>query len=95
MPRDDQTRAAMGLPVRPFLYTLDQIATLISLTDASLARHLHYDGRSVGPRHPDRLLARNLAATGDKPEWRVAEHELIRWVRRKGFRVYERGWVNI
>lgn len=91
MPREKKD---LGLPLRPFLYTLDQIATLIELTDASLRRHVHYNRVSVGSRHPDKMLAHSIANEGEKPDWRVTERELIRWLRRKGFRLYERGWAS-
>ncbi len=86
---------AVGLPQRPFLYTLDQIATLLAVDEAALRASVHFEGRSVGARPVKKMLARNIAPEGRRPDWRVAERELIRWLRTKGFRFYERGWVLI
>lgn len=85
---------SVGLPVRPFLYTIDQIAALLELKEDSVKSTLiFFFGRNPGHRPLDLLLARNIAAPGEKPEWRVAEQELVRWMRRKGFRVYQHGWA--
>lgn len=92
-PNPSKSREQIGLPMRPFLYTLDQIATLIATDVAALrSRFIYFDGRSTGRRPPDRMWARNIAEPGDTPEWRVAEAELLRWLRRKGYRFYERGY---
>ncbi len=83
-----------GLPIRSFLFTLDQVSTMLEIGTKSLKDgYIHFHGRSVGPRPLDKILARNLAEPGEKPEWRVAEQEFIRWMRRKGFRVYQNDWT--
>ena len=83
----------VGIPVRLFLFTLDQISTMLAVDEDRLKRgYLFYEGRSVGVRPPDKILARNIAPAGEKPEWRVAEKELVRWARSRGFRIYDRGW---
>lgn len=85
----------MGLPPRPFLYTLDQIAQIVSLSTGTLARsYIFYAGRTTGLRSKNQMRARNIAAAEDKPEWRVAEEELIRWMKVKGYRYHERGWLE-
>jgi hypothetical protein len=73
----------MGLPYRPFFYTLDQVADIFQVSDVS--RYLHYDMRSPGVRSLDKLLAVNIAPEGTQPEWRVEEQELLRWMHHKGF----------
>ena len=84
-------RERFQMPPRLFLYTLDQIATMTGVRLESLkASHIHFDRRSVGARPGDKMLARNIAQDGEKPEWRVAENEFIRWLRKRGFRIYER-----
>lgn len=87
---------SVGLPMTVFLYTTDQIASQLSLTDHALRTggYLFYDGRTTGTQKPDEMLARNIAAPGTRPEWRVAQHEFIRWMKRKGFRIYSRSWVT-
>jgi hypothetical protein len=81
-----------GLPVRPFLYTIDQIASILALDLHQTKRYLWLKDRSVGPQPRDRIFAINIAPEGELPEWRVAERELIRWLRHQGFRVYDRSW---
>lgn len=85
----------VGLPVREFFYTTDQIAYLIDCNEDYLKRSLlHYQGRSVGVCPKDKLLATNIGAEGDAPNWRVAETHLKRWMRFKGIKVYDRGYVK-
>lgn len=88
----ERARQRVDLPPRLFLYTLDQVGTLIAVERQQLIRHVHYDGRSVGAPKPDKLLARNIASDGEPPEWRVAEREFVRWLRHKKFRIYENPW---
>jgi hypothetical protein len=79
----------VGLPYRPFLYTLDQIAVMLSMPQTKLLqRYLYFDGRSTGRKGLDLMLARNIADDESEAEWRVAEKELLRWMKRKGFRHY-------
>lgn len=87
---------SIDLPPRVFLYTLDQLCTILEVPDASLRKnHLYFEGRSIGRKPPDRMRAVNLVEDKDRrPDWRVADHELIRWLKYKGFRYYERGWVR-
>jgi len=82
---------SIGLPARPFLYTLDQIATLLDVSSQGLERYLFFERRSIGV--PDRHImhARNIAPHNQQPDWRVAENELLRWMRVKGFRYHEVG----
>ncbi len=85
---------AIGLPLRPFLYTLDQIGTMLVLDEKAVKKRVHFEGRAPGVRPRDRLLARNISPVDLPPEWRVAERELVRWLKVMGFRLYERGWVK-
>lgn len=96
----------VGLPPRAFLYTLDQIAEMLSVSTRHIqTRYVYYDGLNVGVQPKKLLMARNIApdyrppshAEPDghgKAEWRVAEAELIRWLKYMGFRIYDRGWVR-
>lgn len=91
----ESSRRKLGLPPKPFFYTVDQIASLLSLEEDYIRRSLlHYEGRSVGPCPRDKILAINIAPEGEKPEWRVTERKLITWMRLKGVRYYERGYVK-
>jgi hypothetical protein len=85
----------VGLPVKPFLYTLDQIAFLISIEERTLkTSYLFYQDRSVGAPPKNKIRAVHIAPTGETPNWRVAEREFVRWLRYKGFRYQERGWIK-
>jgi len=86
---------SVGLPPRPFLYTLDQIATLLDLTQTQIEQqYIFWDQRSVGRVPKNKMMARNIAHHDQKPDWRVAERELVRWMKYKGFRFYERSSVR-
>jgi hypothetical protein len=89
LPRQNE---AVALPYRPFLFTLDQISVILDLDEKIITKsYIYFEGRSIGSRHKHLMIARNIAAPDCHPEWRVAERELVRWMRFKGFRYYERG----
>lgn len=98
MPRGDsheKRRTEVGLPPRPFLYTVDQIGVMFGLSEQSLRkRYLWYEGRNVGKQDPHKMLAHNIAAPDDKPDWRVSERELVRWMLKNGFRHYENSYFK-
>jgi hypothetical protein len=78
---------SVGLPVLPFLYTLDQVATLCAVDVKQLKiSYIFYEKRSTGRYYSGLLRANNIAPEGEKAEWRVSQQELIRWMRMKGFR---------
>lgn len=84
---------SVGLPFRVMLYTLDQVAMMLNVKIQHLEKKLiHFDGRSVGARHPSLLMARNIMPPGEKPEWRISEQEMIRWCRAKRIKVIYRGF---
>lgn len=85
-------RDRVGLPYRPFLFTVDQISVMLEVDEKKIkAEYLYYDGRSIGIQTRHQMVARNIAADDQPPDWRVAERELIRWMKLKGFKYYERG----
>lgn len=85
----------VGLPARPFLYTMDQISTITMIPVPQLhMSYIFHENRDVGTRTTHQMKARNIAPPEDKPEWRVAEQELINWLRRKGFKFYDRGYAR-
>lgn len=93
MPASKPERDRIGLPPRIFLYTPDQIATLLSLTEKYVRDTLlFYDRREAGIRPKNRLRAINIAPEGETPQWRVTENELLRYLRLKGLKFYERGF---
>lgn len=96
-PRPVSTKAieAIGLPIRPFLYTLDQLCTILSYGSATkLTPHLYFRGLSSGPPRRELMVAQDIAPPDKPPEWRVAEPELVRWLKFKGFKVHEITWLG-
>lgn len=90
MPKD------LGLPIRPFMYTLDQIAFLLEVKEEYLKNNLlFFEGRSVGVCPKDKMLAIDISPDdAPRPEWRVTEVHLKRWMRFKGWKIYDRGYVK-
>lgn len=85
----------IGLPVKPFFYTTDQVAFLLSIEETYLKQVLlHYQGRSVGPCPRNKILAINMAPEGESPVWRINERNLVQYFRFKGLRYYERGYLK-
>lgn len=82
--------ARRGLPRRPILYTLDQIADMLSLSVKDLKEsYVWLESEDFGVYRPRFLRAVNIALAtqkrftknpGHSAEYRVAEHELIRWL---------------
>jgi hypothetical protein len=84
----DANQIAKDLPARSFLYTIDQIASLLSAKVSTVKGWLHYENRSAGVRPTSRMKAVDIAPAGEAPEWRVEEREFIRWLKHKGIRIY-------
>ncbi len=81
-------------PFKPFLYTESQVADLLSIQLGTLKnRYAHYAGRTETRRELDEIYFINIAPEDQAPEWRCAEGELVRWFKRKGFKVYDRTWL--
>jgi hypothetical protein len=75
-------RSKHRLPYRPFFYTLDQVADILQVDlDSLKATRVYYEGRTAGPPPKTLLVARNVNPSGVKPEWRIAESELLVWMR--------------
>ena len=83
-------RERLNLPPRPFLYTLDQVASILSIHEQALKGYLFFEGRQPGRAIPDEIRVHNIAKADAKPEWRCEERELVRWMKRKGFRYVDR-----
>ncbi len=80
---------SVGLPLRPFLYTVDQVAGLLVLSNANMMKMCFFEGRTTRIYDISLLRFLNIANDGDTPLWRCAEIELIRWMRKKGFYIFE------
>ena len=82
----------IGIPTRVFLFTVDQISVMLDVDEKHILNtYLYFEGRSTGSRKKGLMVAINIAPPEEKPEWRIAEREFIRWMRVKGYRYYERG----
>ena len=94
MPKIEPERERVGLPPRPFFYTVDQIGTMLELDpEYIMKRMLHFEGRSVGVCPKDKMLAVNLAPDGEKPEWRIPESRFLGYLRSRKVKFYSRGFV--
>lgn len=77
------------------MFTLDQIADMLAIKVATLeVGYVWFDGRSGGLPSRDEIIARNIAPPDAPPEWRVAENDFIRWLKKKGFRFHDRGFAS-
>lgn len=77
--------------MRPFLFTLDQVAGLLSVPLAELeSGYIYFFGRSEGRYRAggDYVKAINIAGPDKTPAWRVSEEDLLQWLTRKGYTVY-------
>lgn len=76
----------IDFPPRLFLYSLDQVAFCLDMKVETLRRsYIHFQGRTRGVAPKGLILARNIAGPQEQPTWRVAENELVRWMKHKGF----------
>lgn len=86
-------RDRVGLPPRIFMYSPDQIATMLSLELKYVkSTLLFYDKREPGLTPKTKMRAVNIAPEGETPEWRVTENELLRYLRMRGIKFYDRGF---
>ena len=83
---ENNTAGKLNLPVRTFMYTIDQMAVVMSLREITVKRYLHYDGRTFGPRRKDMIRVVNIALDGEAPVWRASETEFVRFLKYKGFK---------
>jgi hypothetical protein len=94
-PTIDGLRRDVDLPARIFLYTLDQVASMVQLDEEIfVASHVYLTGRSTFPKTQDFLRAHNIAQPAAEPQWRIAEFEVLRWMRLKGIRYREPGVID-
>ena len=89
------TPEGLGLPPRVFFYTVDQICGILELDENYVKKNmLHYEGRSAGIAPRGKLRAINVAPPGEKPEWRISERSLMRYLKAAGMKFYERGYAD-
>lgn len=90
MPVGKEAAAAqsVGLPPTSFLYTIDQICTLIAMNqDQAMRTIFYFYMRSTGAKSPHHMMVRDISPPNEQPEWRVAEAEFVRWLKLKGYEV--------
>lgn len=88
-------RERVGLPVRVFFYTPDQLAGLLELTeDYVKSKMLFYEGREPGICPKTKMRAVNIAPEGETPQWRVSENTLLGYLRSRGVKFYDRGYMS-
>lgn len=89
------TGREVRLPPRLFLYTMDQVAVILDVTTNQVKNNIaFFEGRSIGRSRKEEMRFRNIAAPDEKPDWRVSEHDLVRWLKFKGYKYYERGYIR-
>ena len=77
----------VSLPKHPILYTLDQVAVILSVSVQWVKNRTMFTGREAGTRN--KLHAINIAEPTETAEWRISERELKVWLARHGYRITE------
>ncbi len=77
----------LRVPIRQFMFTIDQLASMLGCAESTVKKYLWFDGMSTGKPGPKRMKALNLADRGERPDWRVQEEEYIRYLRACGIRI--------
>jgi hypothetical protein len=91
----EDDRKEVSLPVRPFLYTHEQVAQILGMTENGLSNHVaFYEGASVHKYTPHDLKFINVGKPDDKKIWRCEERELVRWMKLKGVKVRDASWAR-
>lgn len=77
------------------MYTLDQVSMLLAIPEKRLHKeYLYYQDVTPGRRPQRMITARNISPALATPDWRVAESELVRWLRFHRVKVYDRAFVE-
>lgn len=78
--------------MRPFLFTVDQVADLVAVPlDEFEEGYVYFVGRSEGryKLSGEYLRAFNIAPSDKTPAWRIQEDELVAWLVKKGYHFYQ------
>lgn len=76
----------VGLPDVVFMFTIDQIASMLNVSqDTIMSVYLYYQGRSTGMMARHHMKAINIAAEGQRAEWRVSLESLRTFLKKMGF----------
>jgi len=74
------------LPEHPFFWTLDQVASILQVSEPWLHQRTTYAGRTLQTGRA-MLRAVNLAEPDEPPMWRISENELLRWLAHHGVHI--------
>lgn len=88
---EDRFQKQIQLPVRQFMYTIDQIAHMLSCsTDTLYNKYLWYTGRDHG-QPGSKLKAINIAPLEDATtaDWRVTEEDFFFWLKQRNITFHE------
>lgn len=92
---EDVIESEVNLPAREFMFTLDQIAIMLDVSQKFLESDvIFFHGRSVGSRRM-KLTAINIALPDKSPVWRVSETAFKIWLRHKGIQFTEQRNVRL
>lgn len=81
---DDMYKSFLELPLKAFMYTLEQVADMLSIDRVYFKnKFVYYKGRTPRVHTSHELAAVNLAKPAEEPIWRISEDELIRWLKVK------------
>lgn len=78
----------IGLPPLVFMFTVDQIASMLAVSEKRVMEaFLYYGERTTGrmPRHQMRTI--NIAPSNEKAEWRIPSREFLAWCKRMGVKI--------
>lgn len=87
----DLLEATATVPELTFFFTLDQVASMLSLTEATLReKYIYFVGLEPLRRTARKIKAVNIAPGDmDDPDWRVEEKEFRRFVKAMRLRLVE------
>ena len=92
-PLEKQIRA--NLPIREFMYTPDQVASILNVKMATLKLIVSWqgaEGSELMGTASRKMRAHKIVPSelADGPEWRIPESELVLYMKRNGIVAYER-----
>jgi len=88
----------LGLPVRPFFYTIDQVAAILDIDIVKINQYVafqgiagsnHTEGRKAASRRRKMMAVTIQPSVIQEPEWRVPESELLSYMEERGLRFVE------
>jgi hypothetical protein len=90
VPRHRVLNARRGLPRPPFFWTLDQVATMLGITESLLlASYVWRVGKDKGRYDLSLLRAVNINPQAERSEFRVSDGEFVRWLHHMDLWIYD------